>query len=123
MSKYFRSWLLVAGMVCSMIAAQLSFKMASFKVLGAVGFMDSWILNSWLWTAIIASGLGALFWLFALRCLPLSIAYPWTAMIYVLTPLFSALVFKDVLSFQYGIGITFIVFGVFITTFGASERV
>lgn len=113
------SWLLVAGMVCSMTAAQLFFKMAGLKSLEGIGVMESWILNSWLWISFVASAVGMLCWLFALQGLPLSIAYPWTAMIYVLTPLCSVLVFQDILSFQYGIGMVFIVFGVVITTSGA----
>lgn len=110
-------------MVCSMTTAQLAFKMAGLKSLEAADLMDSWLLNSWMWMAFVASGLGMLFWLLALRRLPLSIAYPWTAMIYVLTPLLSALVFRDLLSIRYGIGMAFIVFGVVITTSGAGERV
>lgn len=119
--RYVGSWLLLAGMVCSMTIAQLFFKMAGLKSLEVVDFMGAWILNPWLWTAFVASGLGMIFWLFALRHLSLSIAYPWTALIYVLTPLFSTLFFHDLLSIQYGIGMTFIVFGIFITTSGASE--
>jgi len=117
----FCSWLLVAGMIFSMTAAQIFFKMAGLKSLGAVGFMGGWIQNSWVWAAFAVSGIGMLFWLLALRHLPLSIAYPWTAMIYVLTPLGSVLVFQDILSIQYGIGIAFIVLGVFIATSGANK--
>lgn len=120
---FIRSWLLVAGMICSMTAAQLSFKMAGLESLEAIGLMESWILNPWLWTALVSSGIGMLFWLFALRRLPLSIAYPWTALIYVLTPLFSALVFQDILSIRYGIGMALIVLGVLITTSASSQQV
>ena len=111
----------MVGMICSMTTAQIFFKMAGLKSLKSIGIMESWLLNPWLWTAFLASGLGMLFWLFALRQLSLSIAYPWTAMIYVLTPLFSALIFRDLLRVQYGIGMAFIVFGIFVTTSGASE--
>ena len=43
-------------------------------------------------------------------------------MIYVLTPLCSVLVFSDLLTTQYGVGMLFIVLGIFITTSGASKR-
>lgn len=119
---YVRSWLLVAGMIGSMTAAQIFFKMAGLESLEGAGFMKSWILNSWLWISLGASAVGMLFWLFALRRLSLSIAYPWTAMIYVLTPLCSVFVFNDLLTIQYGIGMIFIVLGIYITTSGASKR-
>ena len=120
--RYVRSWLLVAGMIGSMTAAQIFFKMAGLESLEGVGLMKSWILNPWLWVSLVASAVGMLFWFFVLRCLSLSIAYPWTAMIYVLTPLCSVLVFSDLLTTQYGVGMLFIVLGIFITTSGASKR-
>ena len=109
-------------MIGSMTAAQIFFKMAGLESLEGVGLMKSWILNPWLWVSLVASAVGMLFWFFVLRCLSLSIAYPWTAMIYVLTPLCSVLVFSDLLTTQYGVGMLFIVLGIFITTSGASKR-
>lgn len=119
----YRSWLLVAGMVFSMTAAQLLFKKAGLQTLESGDLMGSWVRNSWMWTAFIVSGLGTVCWLFALRRLSLTMVYPWTAMIYVLTPLLSAFIFDDLLSVQYGLGMTLIVFGIFITTTGASQQV
>jgi drug/metabolite transporter (DMT)-like permease len=119
---YVRSWLLVAGMIGSMTAAQIFFKMAGLESLEGDGLMKSWILNSWLWVSLVVSAVGMLFWFFALRRLSLSIAYPWTAIIYVLTPLCSVLVFNDLLTTQYGVGMIFIVLGIFITTTSESKR-
>lgn len=114
------SWLWVGGMVCSMTIAQLFFKFAGIKSLKGDSVLGSLILNPWLWGSFAASAVGTICWFFALRRLPLSVAYPWTAMIYVFTPLCSALVFQDLLSIQYGIGMGFIVVGILITTSGTS---
>lgn len=105
-----------------MTTAQILFKMAGLESLNGIGLVDSWIFNSWLWASFIASAVGMLFWLVALRHLSLSVAYPWTALIYVLTPLCSAWVFDDLLTMQYGIGMIFIVFGIGMTSLGQAHE-
>lgn len=117
-----RTWLPVAGMICSMTVAQILFKMAGLELSVGGGTMNSWILNIWLWVSLIASGLGLLFWLVTLRHMPLSVAHPWTAMIYVLTPLCSVFIFNESLTGSYVIGMVFIVFGIYITTSSFSGR-
>ena len=57
-------------------------------------------------------------WLMTLRNMPLAVAYPWTALIYVLTPLVSAVLFGDVLSAKYMLGMTSIIAGVVLTSGG-----
>lgn len=57
-------------------------------------------------------------WLLTLRQLPLASAYPWTALIYVLTPLTSAVLFDDVVNTKHVIGMACIVAGVFFSADG-----
>lgn len=104
-----------------MTVAQLFFKLAGIRSLEEIGVIESFLLNSWVWASFVATATGTICWFFALRQLPLSIAYPWTAMIYVLTPLCSVFVFQDLFSIQYGIGMGFIVVGIFITTSGVTK--
>lgn len=117
-----RAWLLVLGMVGSTTTSQLCFKMAGLHSVRKAALVPAWIFNPWLWVALVSSAIGMVFWLLALRRLPLSAAYPWTAMVYVLTPLGSAFLFQDTLSMRYILGMTCIVSGVFITASGASKH-
>lgn len=78
----------------------------------------AFIVNPWLWGSFLASGMGLVFWSIALRGMPLAKAYPWTAMIYVLTSIASILVFNDSVDFRYCTGMVLVVLGVFIAARG-----
>ncbi len=112
----------LVGMIVSMTTSQIMFKLAGNYSTAQHELLYSFLLNTWLWAGLLASGAGMACWLLTLRNMPLAIAYPWTALIYVLTPLCSVLVFKELLTVRYGIGMVFIVLGIFITTSGASKR-
>lgn len=115
------AWVMVGGALFFTTAAQVFFKLAGLNTIEQTGFTDAWILNLWLWAAFAAYTVSVAFWLFALRYLPLSLAYPWTAMVYVLVPLISWILFNDVLSLRYLLGMTCIVGGIFITNSGMSK--
>ena len=110
------AWLSVAGMVFCMTFAQVFFKLAGLYSAHNESLLNTFIFNPWLLVALASSSAGMLLWLLALRHLPLSIAYPWTALVYILTPLISALLFQDVLSLHYILGMGCVIAGVFITT-------
>lgn len=101
-----------------MVSAQIIFKFAGNYAAGQIGIIGSLVCNPWLWAGLLCSGAGMVCWLLVLRTLSLATAYPWTALIYVFTPLASALVFNDVLNGKYVIGMVCIVAGVFFTTWG-----
>lgn len=113
-----RAWLSVAGMVCCMTTAQIFFKLSGMYTVHRADLIQAWVFNPWIWTALTASAASMIFWLYALRRLPLSRAYPWTAMIFVLVPLGSALIFNEVLSLRYLLGMNCIFMGVFFTSSG-----
>lgn len=115
-----KPWLLVAGMVFSMTLAQLFFKMAGLFSLEYSDLVNSWLFNPWVFASFAATTIAMFFWLFALKRLPLSSAYPWTAVVYVLTPLASMYLFDDHLSLSFFIGMSMILFGVIFTTTGTS---
>lgn len=89
-------------------------KFAGNHLLPGVSVIFAFIANPWLWCSFLASGLGLVFWSIALRGMPLAKAYPWTAMIYVLTSIASILIFNDSVDFRYCIGMILVVVGVFI---------
>jgi drug/metabolite transporter (DMT)-like permease len=112
------STLFLAGMVFFMASAQVMFKFAGNHSVGQVELVGSFISNPWLWAGLLLSGAGMVCWIRVLRGLPLARAYPWTALIYVITPLASAALFGDVLSGRYLLGLVCIVAGVFIANGG-----
>ena len=114
------SVLFLGAMIVSMTAAQIMFKFAGSYAAGQPELLSYVVSNPWLWAGLLASSVGMACWLMTSRNMPLAIAYPWTAMIYVLTPLCSILVFQDLLSNQYFVGMGFIIFGVIITSSSAS---
>ena len=116
------SMLFLAGMVAAMTAAHIMFKFAGNHSVKQVGLIDGFVSNPWLWAGLLASGIGMVCWLLVLRKLPLATAYPWTALIFVFTPLVSMALFGDVLSEKYLLGMAFIVTGVVITTNGTDTR-
>lgn len=112
----------LACMVILMAAAQLLFKMAGLHANSHAGWVAIFALNYWLWAGLGASGLGLICWLLTLRNFSLSIAYPWTALIYVITPLASSFYFGEILSTHYMLGMSLVVVGVFFTASNAQTR-
>ena len=103
-----------------MVAAQVMYKFAGLWSRHHQGLLAAFALNPWLWVGLSCAVVGMVLWLLALRHLPLSAAYPWTALIYVFTPIASSLIFGDLLRAEYLIGLALITVGVVITTRGAS---
>ena len=64
--------------------------------------------------ALLVYASATLFWLFILQKIPLSIAYPFTALAMVIIPVLSIFLFQEKLTLNYWIGATLIVIGIFI---------
>lgn len=112
----------LAVMIFCMVISQVMLKFAGIHASSHLGIYHTYAANPWLWGGLVASGIGLLFWLLALRNLSLAAAYPWTALIYVITPVASVFVFGEVLDERYIIGIAFIVLGVYITTISVDPQ-
>jgi drug/metabolite transporter (DMT)-like permease len=106
---------LVGGTVLCTTFSQLLFKWAGAYSTSHSRFATAWLQNPWLWAAFVMMAFGMLSWTLALRHLPLSTAYPWTALTYVFTPLLSAALFHDSLTWQYLVGIGCIFAGILVT--------
>ena len=109
-------WLAV--MITCMTAAQVVFKLAGIHAATDTDIPRAIVANPWLWLGLLCAAAAAASWLFALRKLSLAQAYPWTAAIYILTPLASALLFGDVLDERFLLGMALITAGVFLTAGG-----
>lgn len=96
---------------------QLLFKRVSMGLAGVQGF-DAIILklatDPLFILALMLYGSATILWVLALREVPLSIAYPFTALAFVLVPLASAAMFNEALSPRYFVGLAFVVGGVWI---------
>ena len=105
-------WLLVAITISTTTLSQVALKYAAGYGTGAWRGIPG-VANPWLWTALALYALALLCWLFALRRLRLSQAYPWTALVYVGTPLAGVCLFGETLTPKYFVGIACICLGIF----------
>ncbi|MEH6627071.1 MAG: SMR family transporter [Motiliproteus sp.] len=105
-----------------MAISQVFLKFAGIHAAVQFDIVHDFVKNYWLWGGLMLSGFGLCFWMITLHKMPLSSAYPWTALIYVLTPIASVIFFDDVLSFNYVLGMISIVVGVFLTTGGVATQ-
>lgn len=114
--------LMLAGVIVLMTIAQLLFKQAGMYANGYAEWYFALALNPWLAIGL-ATSVGSMgCWLFALRSIPLSLAYPWTAMTYVITPLGGALLFDEVITLKYAIGMILVVVGVVLASRGGETE-
>lgn len=114
--------LFLAGMILCMTTSQVLLKYAGIYAATYVNLVDSFLFNPWLWSALCASGVGMFCWMLTLRHLPLSVAYPWTALIYGITPLLAAWLFSEILTGRYAIGLMLIFAGVLLTSRGVTAE-
>lgn len=117
-----KSAVLLAGMIACTTASQVCLKLAGLYSAAHPGAVAGFVRNPWLWAAVGAAAGGIFCWLLTLRRMPLSAAYPWTALVYVLTPLAGVRLFAEVLNGRYAIGIAFILAGVLLTSRAVSAR-
>jgi drug/metabolite transporter (DMT)-like permease len=112
----------LAGMILCMTSSQILLKFAGQHSANHASVLDGFVRNPWLWAALGASIGGIGCWLLTLRRLPLSAAYPWTALIYFITPLAGVYFFAEVLTGRYLFGLTLVLAGVLLTTRGVISR-
>lgn len=69
------------------------------------------LLNGWFWLAMIFYSIATLLWIHILQNLPLSIAYPFNALGFIIVPLVSWLLFKEPITVQFTLGVFLILAG------------
>ena len=119
--KHLLNRLALAGVIVLMTIAQLLFKQAGLHANHHAEWYFALVLNPWLATGLAASVGGMGFWLFTLRSIPLSLAYPWTALTYVITPLGSALLFGEVITTRYAFSMALVVTGIVVVASRGGE--
>ncbi len=112
---------LLGTMILSMAGAQVLYKRAGLHT--GQGLLLGLLLNPWLWAGLFASACGFASWFLALRRMPLSTAYPWTALVYLITPVAGVVCFHEPLNAGMALGIGLVVTGLFIISRGAPADV
>jgi drug/metabolite transporter (DMT)-like permease len=104
---------------CAMAAGQLLFKLGAKKWGGETFFQWGWsfITNPFLVFAVSLYALAIIVWIYVLRILPLSIAYPLTALSYVIVPVIAYFFLHEKISIQTLLGCLLIIVGVVVAHF------
>ncbi|MBV8168815.1 MAG: EamA family transporter [Alphaproteobacteria bacterium] len=76
--------------------------------------------NLYVWSALLVYGFATLYWIYLLQQVPLTRAYPFAALSFVLVPLFAWLIFGDAVTLRYAGGVALIVLGVYLSGFAES---
>ena len=71
--------------------------------------------------ALVIYGIATFYWLYLLQNIPLSIAYPFTALAMVIIPLVSYYFFREQLNESYWVGAVLIVMGICIISFSTKS--
>jgi drug/metabolite transporter (DMT)-like permease len=72
--------------------------------------------NVYVWAALVLYGVATLYWIYLLQQIPLSRAYPFAALSFVLVPAFAWLLFGDTITVRYAGGVALIVLGMYLSS-------
>ena len=105
------------GVAASLGCGQLLFKMAAERLVIGQGLER--LARSFVSQPMVAAlglyALATVAWVYLLRGLPLSRAYPFVALAFALVPLMSHFAFGDALGARYLVGLAFILGGLYLT--------
>lgn len=106
--------ILIGTVVLLMSFAQVSYKLAALNINNFDNPISGILLNVWFYisASISAIALGA--WLVVIKYVPLSIAYPYQSLVYILTPVLSWVVFDERVGLSYVLGLVIILLGLMI---------
>ena len=108
----------LCGFVLLLSGGQMLFKQAalSLPAIDAVGALVALARNPWIWAAGTIYGAAVVLWVAILQKLPLSIAYPFVALSFVVVPLAAALFFQESLTVRTLLGAVLILAGIYVST-------
>jgi undecaprenyl phosphate-alpha-L-ara4N flippase subunit ArnE len=107
--------LLTALTVLAMSGGQILFKLAARNMASGEGLQGQVLQNHWLWVALVVYAAATVFWVLLLRQMPLSVAYPFVALAFLIVPLLSHWLLGEALHWQNLVGAGVIVVGVWIS--------
>jgi multidrug transporter EmrE-like cation transporter len=83
-----------------------------------IQFILGLLVNPWIVSSLISAFIASLFWMAAMTKFPLSYAYPFMSIAFVLVMFMSAVLFKESITIPRAIGLSFIVIGIIIGSKG-----
>lgn len=101
-------------------SGQMLFKMAattSQRLTDLAGVL-SLVVNPWLWLALVLYGGATGLWIALLQRVPLSLAYPFVALGFVIVPVGAWLIHGEILGWRHAIGTGLVLAGLFVITRG-----
>lgn len=110
---------LTLASVVGISTAQLLLKIAAMNLHNpnAQGFWFAGLrINTYLICALTMLGCSTLLWTWVLRGIPLSMAYPFMALAFIIVPLLSFLILGEPLGWKHVVGGLLIVFGVIVVS-------
>ena len=112
---------LLISFACLMSLGQLLFKKTSLSIsnqnIEATSLIEGIIRSvqiPWLYMALTVYAFATILWLYILQRIPLSIAYPFSALAMVIVPILAVFIFGERLSWSYWLGALFIFIGIII---------
>lgn len=84
--------------------------------LSSVSGLFALFLNVWFWLSLVLYGSATLLWIYILQQIPLSMAYPFVALGFVVVPIASWALFNEQINIFYLAGVAFIICGLVIIT-------
>jgi len=81
---------------------------------GRVGYFATFLFQPWVISSYAAAFLASISWMFAVRQLDLSVAYPFTGLAFILVLLSSAVIFNETITPTKIFGVALIIGGIFL---------
>ncbi len=78
--------------------------------------MAAYVSNPWIWGALALYGSAILLWIKVLQSVPLSVAYPAMALVFVFVPLAGVVIFDETQGLHFFAGIVLIALGIWLTS-------
>lgn len=110
--------ILAIGTVIGLSCGQLFFKLAGQTLAGEGPLVERVLWNTHLLVALLIYASATAAWVSLLSRVPLNVAYPFTALAFVVVPLLSALFLGEALRWQTMAGALLILTGVWVSTRG-----
>ena len=101
----------------SLIISNKSKNLSGFE--GIIEFFLSIITTNYFFLALITYGVATFYWLYLLQTIPLSLAYPFTALAMVIIPITSFYLFNEPLNEIFWVGAILIFMGIIIISLGS----
>jgi len=108
---------MVTGCVLILAVGQVLFKLSAGAMGDAAGFsaLARLLTNGWIYVALAAYAVATVLWVWVLREVPLSRAYPLYALTFLLVPLLSGTLLAESVPLHYWVGVALIFAGICVT--------